>query len=66
MNTIDSSSNEGITRNRLGIKQYVNLFRWEAVEALITSMENISKSDQYDYLSPWLGTGLLIRYQFYV
>lgn len=61
MNVIDSSSNEGLTRVRFGVKRYINLYRWETVEALITSTENISKSDQYDYFLPWLGTGLLTR-----
>lgn len=59
MNEVHSASEAGITRVRFGVKRYVNLFRWETVEPLITSLENISKSDQYDYFLPWLGTGLL-------
>lgn len=53
------SSKSGINRVRFGLKRYVNFYRVDTVEPLITSLVNIRKSDQYNYFEPWLGTGLL-------
>ncbi|XP_064108225.1 cytochrome P450 4c3-like isoform X1 [Macrobrachium nipponense] len=37
----------------------VDLYRPETVEAVLCSSKHITKSSDYDYLHPWLGTGLL-------
>ena len=55
--------------NRLGLNKawqgpspYVLLFDPETVEPILNSQKFIDKSHDYDYLRPWLGTGLLTSY----
>lgn len=49
----------GFIAMHLGFQKVVVFFRADTVESLVTSTTNITKSEQYDYMRPWLGTGLL-------
>ncbi|XP_059469204.1 cytochrome P450 4c3 [Neocloeon triangulifer] len=49
----------GINRFWLGSQPYVFLYRCDTVEPILTSSKHIEKSYDYNYLHPWLGTGLL-------
>ncbi|XP_037943632.1 cytochrome P450 4c3-like [Teleopsis dalmanni] len=55
--------------NRIGMNKawqgptpYVMLFDPETVEPILNSQKFIDKSHDYDYLRPWLGTGLLTSF----
>ncbi|XP_028304023.1 cytochrome P450 4V8 [Gouania willdenowi] len=43
----------------LGPQAFVILFHAENVEVIVSSSVHITKSELYDFLHPWLGTGLL-------
>uniref|UniRef100_T1JES0 Cytochrome P450 n=1 Tax=Strigamia maritima TaxID=126957 RepID=T1JES0_STRMM len=43
----------------LGLKPYLVVFHPENVEAILSSNSHIEKSSDYNFLHPWLGTGLL-------
>jgi len=43
----------------VGMRPFIFLYKMEAVQALLSSSVHISKSLEYQYLKPWLGTGLL-------
>uniref|UniRef100_A0A1A9WU68 Cytochrome P450 n=1 Tax=Glossina brevipalpis TaxID=37001 RepID=A0A1A9WU68_9MUSC len=45
-----------------GTSPYVLLFDPETVEPVLNSQKFIDKSRDYDYLQPWLGTGLLTSF----
>ncbi|CAD5117463.1 DgyrCDS6230 [Dimorphilus gyrociliatus] len=49
----------GIIRLWIGHVPYVIIFQADYVEKLLSSSRLITKSDDYSYLLPWLGTGLL-------
>ncbi len=44
----------------IGGKPIIWYFHPEPAEEILSSNEHISKSDEYIYLEPWLGTGLLL------
>lgn len=50
---------DGVSRIYLGMQPYVLLHKARAVEALLGSNSILDKSADYDFLHPWLGTGLL-------
>ncbi|CAL1528650.1 unnamed protein product [Lymnaea stagnalis] len=50
----------GAFRLWLAGKPVVGVFKPEYVEAILSSMKYLDKASEYDYLVPWLGTGLLI------
>ena len=52
---------QGISRIEMGFQRVVALWNADTVEELVTSMENIDKSVQYQFFSKWLGQGLLTR-----
>jgi len=43
----------------VGLRPFIFLYRVEAVQPLLNSSVHIDKSLEYQYLKPWLGTGLL-------
>lgn len=43
----------------VGLRPFIFLYRVEAVQPLLNSSIHIDKSLEYQYLQPWLGTGLL-------
>lgn len=43
----------------LGFKPFVILFTPEAVETVLTNSNLTIKADEYDFLKPWLGEGLV-------
>ncbi|OWF49810.1 cytochrome P450 4V2-like isoform X1 [Mizuhopecten yessoensis] len=49
----------GIFRIWLGNKQIVAVYRAEYIEPLLNSSKHMDKADEYRFLHPWLGTGLL-------
>ncbi|KAL9892775.1 cytochrome P450 4c3 [Glossina fuscipes] len=52
----------GINKIWKGTSPYVLLFDPETVEPVLNSQKFIDKSRDYDYLQPWLGTGLLTSF----
>lgn len=50
---------KGIFRLWLAPRPIVGIFRGPYVETLLSSTKHIDKSSDYDFLHPWLGTGLL-------
>jgi hypothetical protein len=50
---------EGINKAWLGRKPYVFLSKACTVEPIIGSSQHVDKSCDYEFLQPWLGTGLL-------
>ena len=52
-------SRDGINKAWLGNKPYVFLSKASAVEPILSSNQHIGKSNDYKFLQPWLGTGLL-------
>ena len=50
---------ERIYRLWLGQEPWVVLWKPESVEAVLSNNFLLQKSTQYDFLHPWLGTGLL-------
>ncbi|RZF33244.1 hypothetical protein LSTR_LSTR013005 [Laodelphax striatellus] len=52
-------SSLGFCKGWLGSKPYVFISKAECVEPIMGSIKHIEKSQEYDYLHPWLGTGLL-------
>lgn len=48
-----------IYRSWWGPKAIVHLTRPEHVELILNNSRNIDKSFGYDFIEPWLGTGLL-------
>ncbi|KAL5287924.1 CYP4V2 family protein [Megaselia abdita] len=52
----------GICRAWQGLDPYVLLFEPETVEPILSSSKFIDKSQDYVYLQPWLGTGLLTSF----
>ncbi|XP_031624946.1 cytochrome P450 4c3, partial [Contarinia nasturtii] len=51
--------NKGICRAWLLNDPYIYLTEASKVEVIMSSPKHIDKSQDYDYLHPWLGTGLL-------
>ncbi|XP_039277042.1 cytochrome P450 4c3 [Nilaparvata lugens] len=49
----------GFCKGWLGTKPYVFISKAECVEPIMGSIKHIEKSQEYYYLHPWLGTGLL-------
>nr|AHL88989.1 cytochrome p450 4V23 [Brachionus koreanus] len=54
--------NEPLWRLWLGTKPIFVFHKGEYTEVLFSSSKNPQKSVQYDFLHPWLGTGLLTSY----
>nr|QUF59368.1 cytochrome p450 CYP4V24 [Brachionus angularis] len=54
--------NEPIFRMWLGWFPNIVFHRADYADILFNSSKNTQKSDQYDFLHPWLGTGLLTSY----
>ncbi|XP_023297259.2 cytochrome P450 4c3 [Lucilia cuprina] len=52
----------GIYKVWQGTNAYVMVFDPETVEPILNSQKFIDKSHDYDYLRPWLGTGLLTSF----
>ncbi|XP_061191272.1 cytochrome P450 4V2-like isoform X2 [Saccostrea echinata] len=52
-------ANYGIFRLLLGTKLTVALYKPEYVEVILQSSKHLDKADEYRFLHPWLGTGLL-------
>uniref|UniRef100_A0A182QWR8 Cytochrome P450 n=1 Tax=Anopheles farauti TaxID=69004 RepID=A0A182QWR8_9DIPT len=50
---------QGITRIWNGLTPYVLISKAQAVEKILSSTRNIEKGRDYEFLQPWLGTGLL-------
>uniref|UniRef100_A0A182MJS7 Cytochrome P450 n=1 Tax=Anopheles culicifacies TaxID=139723 RepID=A0A182MJS7_9DIPT len=50
---------QGITRIWNGLTPYVLISQAQAVEKILSSTKNIEKGRDYEFLQPWLGTGLL-------
>ncbi|XP_053678889.1 cytochrome P450 4c3-like [Anopheles nili] len=50
---------QGITRIWNGLTPYVLISKAQAVEKILNSTKNIEKGRDYEFLQPWLGTGLL-------
>lgn len=55
----ESLRKHGFIAMHIGFQRVVVFFRADTVESLVSSTVNITKSEQYDYMKPWLGTGLL-------
>lgn len=55
----DCLQKHGFITMHLGFQKVVVFFRADTVESLVSSTTNITKSEQYEYMKPWLGTGLL-------
>jgi cytochrome P450 family 4 len=53
---------QGITRAWIGTKPYILITKPTAVEPILSSPKHIDKSTDYNYLRPWLGTGLLTSF----
>ncbi|KAH9394327.1 Cytochrome P450 4V2 [Tyrophagus putrescentiae] len=49
----------GFIAMHIGYQKVVVFFRADTVESLVSSTINITKSEHYDYMKPWLGNGLL-------
>ncbi|XP_016840435.1 cytochrome P450 4C1 isoform X2 [Nasonia vitripennis] len=43
----------------VGLRPFVFVYRMEAVGTLLSSRQHIDKSLEYEYLKPWLGSGLI-------
>lgn len=43
----------------VGQRPFIFLYRVEAVQPLLSNSNHIDKSLEYQYLKPWLGTGLV-------
>ncbi|KAL0133141.1 hypothetical protein PUN28_000715 [Cardiocondyla obscurior] len=43
----------------VGLRPFIFLYKVEAVQPLLSSSVHIDKSLEYEYLKPWLGTGLV-------
>ena len=56
---MDTFQNNGIGRIEIGFQRFIIVYRQDTIEKLITGMEFIEKSIQYDFLNNWLGLGLL-------
>nr|XP_042903368.1 cytochrome P450 4V2 [Parasteatoda tepidariorum] len=54
--------NEGIFRIHVHMKPFVFIFKPETAEAILSSPTVIDKANEYQFLKPWLGTGLLTRF----
>lgn len=54
---------KGAFRVWVGAHPFVMLSDPQAAEVLLTSNKHIEKAQSYELLHPWLGTGLLTRYQ---
>ncbi|XP_058789147.1 cytochrome P450 4c3 [Phymastichus coffea] len=52
-------SEEGISKAWLGQKPYVFVSKASTVEPILCSSRLVDKSEDYKFLQPWLGTGLL-------
>ncbi|XP_074600599.1 cytochrome P450 4c3-like [Brevipalpus obovatus] len=50
---------ERICRMWLGLRPFVLLFTPESVETILTSTVLTDKANEYDFLKPWLGEGLV-------
>ncbi|XP_035911870.1 cytochrome P450 4c3-like [Anopheles stephensi] len=50
---------QGITRIWNGMTPYVLISQAQTVEKILSSNKNIEKGRDYEFLQPWLGTGLL-------
>lgn len=53
----------GICRIWLGLKPVVILYSPELIEAILSSLNVINKSDEYRFFEPWLGEGLVTSKQ---
>lgn len=51
-----------IARIWLGPLPFVLVYGAEECESVLGSNKMLTKLFHYDFLSPWIGTGLLIRY----
>ncbi|PSN42807.1 Cytochrome P450 4c3 [Blattella germanica] len=49
----------GVNREWLGTKPYILVFHPDRLEPILGNTKFIEKSNEYVYLCPWLGTGLL-------
>lgn len=43
----------------IGLRPFIFLYKAEAIQPLLSSSVHIDKSLEYEYLQPWLGTGLV-------
>nr|AIT16229.1 cytochrome P450 family 4 protein [Sternaspis scutata] len=50
---------DGILRLRVGLQPSVALYKPETVEVVLHTKSHITKSQEYRFLHPWVGTGLL-------
>ncbi|XP_058127632.1 cytochrome P450 4c3-like [Anopheles ziemanni] len=50
---------QGISRIWNGLTPYVLISKAQVVEKILSSTRNIEKGRDYEFLQPWLGTGLL-------
>lgn len=48
-------------RIKLFHKYFVHVWKAEQVEVILKDANNISKSQDYKLLMPWIGQGLLVR-----
>ncbi|CAO1419719.1 unnamed protein product [Diamesa serratosioi] len=53
---------QGISKAWIGTTPYVLVSKASTVEPILCSPKHIDKSSDYDYLRPWLGTGLLTSF----
>ncbi|KAL7018883.1 hypothetical protein ACKWTF_010946 [Chironomus riparius] len=53
---------EGIMRGWNGDKPWIIIYNHIMAEPILSSPKHIDKSDDYTYLQPWLGTGLLTSF----
>lgn len=59
----DRYREHGIFRLRFLTLTVFCIFTAEEVEKVLRSQAHLTKSKDYDYVQPWLGMGLLTRYQ---
>lgn len=59
LNEMEQFRNEGCFAMYLGTQPNLIIFRADHMEKILTSYKNISKGIVYDFLHPWLGSGLL-------
>lgn len=52
-------NSDGINKAWLGTTPYVFVSKFSTVEPIIGSIKHVDKSQDYRFLHPWLGTGLL-------
>lgn len=58
---LEEKRKHGICKFTVAIWALIALYEPESVEKLLRSPKYIEKSEDYDIIKEWLGTGLLIR-----